>query len=180
MGADEAAFDFVTLTPEHDRSAFACGESALDDYLRHQASQDLRRRIARIFVAIEHGRGALAGYYTLSAASFSRERLPEALAKRLPHYPVPAAIIGRLAVAQVHQGRGLGTLMLADAVKRVLRASESLAIHALVVDAKNDRARAFYERHGFASFIDLSSRLFLPLDTAMKARAAGRTGQMAP
>jgi ribosomal protein S18 acetylase RimI-like enzyme len=172
--AAAAAIVFAPLGPQHDRTAFACGEPALDDYLRRRAAQDVRRRISRAFVALDPAPGAIAGYYTLSAASFSRDRLPEAEAKRLPRYPIPAAIIGRLAVDQRYQGRGLGELMLADAIKRVVRASEALAVHALVVDAKNERAKAFYERYGFVAFADTPNRLYLPIDTILKTRAAGR------
>ena len=164
---------FAPLGPEHDRSAFSCGEPALDDYLRRRATQDIRRQVARAFVALDLAPGAIAGYYTLSAASFAREQLPEAVARRLPRYPVPAAILGRLAVDQRYQGRGLGELMLADAIKRVLRASDTLAVHAIIVDAKNDRAKAFYERYGFVAFVDAPNRLYLPLDTVLKARLEG-------
>jgi GNAT superfamily N-acetyltransferase len=139
--ATKAEVVFEPLGPERDRSAFSCGEPVLDDYLRRRAAQDVRRKVARAFVAVDRATGGIAGYYTLSAASFSRQQLPEAVAKRLPHYPVPAAILGRLAVDRRYQGRGLGELMLADAIKRVLHASEVLAVHAIVVDAKNDRAR---------------------------------------
>jgi GNAT superfamily N-acetyltransferase len=97
------------------------GEPALDDYLRRRAAQDVRRRVARALVALERASGTVAGYYTLSAASFARQQLPEAVARRLLHYPVPAAILGRLAVDQRYQGRGLGELMLAGAIKRVPR-----------------------------------------------------------
>lgn len=83
---------------------------------------------------------------------------------------MPAAILGRLAVDRRYQGRGLGELMLADAIKRVLRASEALAVHALVVDAKNDGARSFYERYGFVAFVDTPNRLYLPLDTVLRTR----------
>lgn len=162
-----AEFLLEPLGAGHDRSAFDCGEPALDDYLRHRATQDVRRRVARAFVAVDRATGALAGYYTLSAASFSRHQLPEAAARRLPHYPVPAAILGRLAIDQRYQGRGLGELVLADAIKRVLRASEALAVHAVVVDAMNDRAKTFYERYGFVAFLDIPDRLYLPLDTAL-------------
>ena len=154
---------FEPLAPHHDRTSFSCGEPALDDYLRERAGQDGRRKIARVFVAVDRSNGLLAGYYTLSAASFFREDLPEGLAKRLPLYPVPAAILGRLAVDRRYQGRGLGALMLADAIKRLVRASESLAIYALIADAKNDGAKAFYEHFGFQAFPDASIRLFLPL-----------------
>jgi ribosomal protein S18 acetylase RimI-like enzyme len=165
---------FEPLGPEHDRARFSCGEPALDDYLRRLAMQDVRRHVARALVAVDRTAGAIAGYSTLSAASFSREHLPQAVAKRLPHYPVPAAILGRLAVERRYQGRGLGELLLADAIKRVLRASEALAVHAIVVDAKNALARAFYERYGFVAFVDAPNRLYLPLDTVLKARPGSR------
>ena len=168
--AAAAEIVFEPLGHEHNRSAFSCGEPALDDYLRRRATQDIRRRVARAFVALDQATGAIAGYYTLSAASFSRQQLPEAVARHLPHYPVPAAILGRLAVDRRYQGRGLGELMLADAIKRVLRASEALAVHALVVDAKNDGARSFYERYGFVAFVDTPNRLYLPLDTVLRTR----------
>lgn len=169
-----AAIVFEPLGLEHDRTAFSCGEPALDDYLRQRSTQDVRRRIARVFVALERASGTIAGYYTLSAASFARDQLPQAAAKRLPHYPVPAAILGRLAVDRKYQGRGLGELMLADAIKRVLRASEALAVHALVVDAKNDRAKAFYQRFGFVAFVDTPNRLYLPFATVLKTRPEAR------
>ena len=161
---------FEPLAAHHDRSSFSCGDASLDGYLRRQASQDVRRRITRVFVAVDPSNDRLAGYYSLSAASFYREELPENLAKRLPRYPVPAAILERLAIDRSLQGQGLGTLMLADAVKRLIRASETLAVYALIVDAKNDRAKAFYESFGFHPFPATSHRLFLPLDPLIKSR----------
>jgi GNAT superfamily N-acetyltransferase len=176
--AAEVAFE--PLGAGHDRSAFACGEPALDDYLRRRATQDVRRRVARAFVAVDRASGVLAGYYTLSAASFSRQQLPEAVARHLPHYPVPAAILGRLAIDQRYQGRGLGELMLADAIKRVLHASEAVAVHAIVVDAMSDRAKTFYERYGFIPFVDTPHRLYLPLDAALKARPGSPAAGLRP
>ena len=156
------------LGPGHDRAAFSCGEPALDDWLRRQASQDVRRRVAQVFVATDGASGTLLGFYSLSAASFARDGLPPDMARRLPGYPVPAAILGRLAVASTAQGRGLGEFLLLDAIHRVQRASEALAVHALVVDAKHDRAAAFYRRYGFIPFATDPRRLFLPLATAAK------------
>ena len=152
----------------HDRAAFSCGEPALDNYLRRQASQDVRRRVAQVFVALGDTHGQIAGYYSLSAASFEKEELPAELAKRLPHYPVPAAVLGRLAVGLAWQGSGLGEALLIDAARRVLRASAAMAVYALTVDAKNERARRFYERYGFRAFASLPNRLFLPLQTFEK------------
>lgn len=140
----------------------------LDAYLQRQASQDMKRRVAQVFVTLGEVRGSIAGYYSLSAASFRKEGLPPELSKRLPHYPVPAAILGRLAVDRSQQGTGLGALLLVDAMRRVLAASERIAVNALIVDAKNERAQAFYERHGFSPFLDERRRLFLPLETIAK------------
>jgi ribosomal protein S18 acetylase RimI-like enzyme len=158
------------LSPNHDRAAFSCGEPVLDAYLQRQASQDVNRRVTRVFVAIGKQPKAIAGYCSLSAASFDKRGLPPQLSKRLPHYPIPAAILGRLAVDKAYQGRKLGETMLMDACRRVVRASEALAMHALVVDAMNDRALAFYQRYGFQRFSDSDRRLFLPLETIEKLR----------
>jgi GNAT superfamily N-acetyltransferase len=157
------------LAAHHDRAAFACGEPALDDYLRRQAAQDVRRRIAQVFVAVGAAPEVVLGYYTLSAASYDKAELPPALAKRLPHYPVPAAILGRLAVARAQQGRGFGERLLLDAVHRVVRASQALAVHAVVVDAMSEGAAAFYARYGFRPFMSMPRRLFLPLATFERA-----------
>ena len=153
------------LGRHHDRSGFSCGEPALDEYLRQRASQDTRRRVAQVFVALGALESEIAGYYTLSAAAFRRDDLPPELAKRLPRYPIPAAILGRLAVSLSHQGRGLGEYLLTDALQRVMAASNALAIYAVIVDAKNDGAKAFYLRYGFQPFPNQPMRLFLPMST---------------
>ena len=113
---DEAPVVVEPLGSQHDRASFSCGEPALDSYLRRQATQDARRRIAQVFVVVGDVPGEIIGYYTLSAASFEKDRLPADLARRLPHYPVPAVVIGRLAVDRGHQGRGLGEILLLDAI----------------------------------------------------------------
>ena len=165
---DEAAPVVEPLGPHHDRASFACGEPALDTYLQRQASQDVRRRVAQVFVAVGDPPANIVGYYTLSAASFGKEELPPDLGARLPRYPVPAAILGRLAVARARQGRGLGEFLLLDAVRRVMRASAALAVYALIVDAKSERAARFYESYGFQPFATNRRRLFLPLQTMEK------------
>lgn len=162
---NEPALVVEPLGPHHDRAAFFCGEPILDAYLQRQASQDIRRRVAQVFVALGDSPGRIAGYYSLSATSFEKDELPPTSAKRLPHYPVPAAILGRLAVDRALQGQGLGETLLLDAIRRIVRASATIAVHAIVVDAKNDRAVAFYEQYGFRAFASERRRLFLPLDT---------------
>lgn len=161
------------LRPEHDCRAFDCGQPALNHYLRHQASQDRRRNVNRVFVARREHSSEVVGYFSLSAASFGKRELPADLARRLPHYPVPAALLGRLAVDQGQQGRGLGQHLMIDAFWRVLRASDDLALYGLIVDAKDDSARAFYLHHGFTEFPETPSRLFMPLGTIRQALLAG-------
>jgi GNAT superfamily N-acetyltransferase len=126
--------------------------------------------VAQVFVAVIAEEPELViGYYALNAASFDRLDLPPDAAKRLPSYPVPAALLGRVAVVLGWQGRGLGEHLLTDALRRVLQASAALAVHAVIVDAKDDRAARFYARYGFRAFPTNPRRLFLPLDTIAKS-----------
>jgi GNAT superfamily N-acetyltransferase len=157
-----------TVTPFdsklHDRSSFSCGATELDRYLRNFASQDVRRDVSRVFVATAAGEKVL-GYHSLSAASFRRDDLLAEHSKRLPRYPVPAALLGRLAVDKSVTGQGLGAHLLMDALERVRLASETLAVHAVIVDALDDGAAAFYRRFGYIMFPQADRRLFLPMAT---------------
>jgi len=160
-------FHLEPLGAEHDRALFRCGEDALDRYFQTQVTQDIRRRIANCFVAVETATNDVAAYYTISAASIPLVDLPPDETKRLPRYPtVPALRIGRLAVDQRFQGRGLGAALLADAAARTLKADA--AAFTLLVDAKNDQAVAFYRRFGFRVLASQPRTLFLPLATARK------------
>ena len=161
-------FAVEALERRHDRSRFACGSAPLDRYIRELALQDVRRRTARVFVAVPNGGAEVAGFYTLSAGSIARGDLPEREARRLPRYPVPVALLGRLAVDRGYGGRGLGASLLADAFRRVARAGETVAVYAMVVDAKDERAQAFYERFGFVRLPDAGRRLFLPMAAAAR------------
>lgn len=151
------------LDRRHDRTGFSCGLPELDRYLARQAGQDVRRRIARVFVCTTGKTDAVLGFYTLSALSIDLASLPNELSRKLPRHPVPCALIGRLAIDRSAQGRGIGRLLLADAVKRVTAAGETVAMHALIVDAANEDAKRFYEGLGFQSLTDDPMRLFFPL-----------------
>jgi ribosomal protein S18 acetylase RimI-like enzyme len=165
-------FRFETLGEQHDRSAFHCGEESLDRYFKTQATQDIRRRIANCFVALEAVTGQVAAYYTIAASSIPLVDLPEEVVRRLPHYPtLPAVRIGRLAVDLRFQGRGLGATLLVDAMRRTLQAPP--AVYALVVDAKNDQAVAFYQRYGFRVIVNHPRMLFIPMATAQKVFLEG-------
>jgi ribosomal protein S18 acetylase RimI-like enzyme len=163
-----AAFRMEPLGSAHDRSVFHCGEEILDRYLQTQATQDIRRRMANCFVAVEVATGRIAAYYTLSAASIPMVDLPAEETKRLPRYPtLPAVRIGRLAVDRAFQGRGLGAALLADAAHRAT--ASDIAAFTLLVDAKNDEAVAFYQHHGFRALVSQPRMLFLPLATVRNA-----------
>lgn len=154
----------------HRREKFACGSEALDAYLRNYARQDSVRNVARVFVACCPGDPEIKGYYTLSAASFDKDGLPLEIARKLPRYPVPATLLGRLAVDLSTQGQRLGEFLLMDSFQRVLLASRAMAVYAIITDAKDERARAFYEKYGFHPFQDNPLRLFIPLATIAQLR----------
>jgi ribosomal protein S18 acetylase RimI-like enzyme len=161
-------FRVTLLQGELDRSAFSSGSAPLDRYLKEQVTQDMRRRIAACFVALEDQR--IAGYYTLASASVLLNDLPASVTKKLPRYPtVPAIRMGRLAVDQAYKGQGLGASLLADALDRSIRSE--IAAYALIVDAKDGQAAAFYQHHGFMALPDSPRSLFIPLATAKAAQA---------
>lgn len=146
-----------------DTASFQCGNEPLNDYIRRYASQDVRKNVTRVFVAIpENDPQKLAGFFTLSAGSVSCSNLPEALARKLPRYPIPVALIGRLAVDNQFQGKGLGSILLADACHKVSQASAVLAVAGIIVDAKDQKSISFYEHFGFISLSGQADRLLLP------------------
>ncbi|MGA7342419.1 MAG: GNAT family N-acetyltransferase [Terracidiphilus sp.] len=149
----------------HDRSAFSCDLPTLDVYLQRQAAQDMEKHAAVVYVAVIEP-PAIAGYYTLSQFSIDLVHIPDALARKLPRYPVvPATLLGRLAVASANRGQRLGETLLFDALHRSLGQSAHIASTGVVVDAKDERTAAFYRRYGFTFILDAGLRLFLPMRT---------------
>jgi len=162
--SSESELVIEPLNRNHNRVSFNCGIESLDRYLKHQANQDIKRRISRVFVARSpQDKTSVLGYYTLSTLSIDLSVLPDKFAKKLPRHPIPAALIGRLAGDISGQGKGIGKMLLANAIKRTLAVSNEIAIYAMVVDAVNDEAESFYERYGFSRLVRSGSRLFLPL-----------------
>jgi GNAT superfamily N-acetyltransferase len=154
---------------KHDRAAFSCGVTALDDWFRLRAGQDEKRNVARVFVAIDD-QGVIVGFYSLSSFTLAIADLPPEYAKRLPRYDaIPAALIGRLARDKKVQGEGVGDLLLADAVRRVIGAARSLAVFAIVVEATDEKATIFYRGFGFVPFPNRPLRLFMPASEAAEA-----------
>lgn len=166
--SSSAPFRVVSLASEHDRAGFNSGSEPLDRYLREQVTQDVRRRVTACFVALTD-ESRVVGYYTLASASLLLADLPSSIGKKLPRYPtVPAVRMGRLAVDQGFKGLGLGGALLADALDRAV--GSEIAAYALMVDAKDETAAAFYRHHGFIALPETPLTLFLPLATVRAFR----------
>ena len=145
---------------DQDRAVFSCGVPALDHYLKAVASQDIRRGLAKCFVAIDKDTNAISGFYTLSATSVEAEDYPEK--KNVGRYArVPAALLGRLAIHENHKGKGLGKALLYNAMQKII--DNPLAVALMVVDAKDEEAAAFYQRHAFLCFGQGRSKFYLPI-----------------
>jgi ribosomal protein S18 acetylase RimI-like enzyme len=159
------------LARHHDRNDFDCGEPALNTFLQRLARQQAERDFNRTYVACAQGESRIRGYYAISAAAFDFENWPTSL--RLPRYPVPVARIGRLAVDVRSQGTGVGAALLQHAMVLAESLAQQIGLYAVVVDAKNEAAAAFYARYGFQRFSDQGLSLFLTTDVIRRALAAG-------
>ena len=159
------------LARHHDRNDFDCGEPALNTFLQRLARQQGERDFNRTYVACAQGESRIRGYYATSAAAIDFENWPASL--RLPRYPVPVARIGRLAVDVRSQGTGVGAALLRHAMVLAESLAQQIGLYAVVVDAKNEAAVAFYTRYGFQSFSDQGLSMFLTTDVIRRALAAG-------
>lgn len=163
-------YQFESLdSARHNRATFSCGVDALDRYLQRQARQDLATGVAAVFVLRDTKEDLIAGYYTLSSYTVSATSLPPEITKKLPRYPqLPAILIGRLANDQRYRGQGIGSALLVDALRRIVKTTADIAAIGVVVDAKDNNARQFYEHHEFLAFLDDEYKLFLPMGTAAR------------
>jgi predicted GNAT family N-acyltransferase len=163
------------LSSHHDVGSFDCGEHPLNYFLRRYAAANQGARISNTYVAVEQGSAGvdisspILGYYTLSLLSVSRDDLPADLVAQLPKYPIPAGILGRLAVDKKLHGQGLGTFLLFDSFQKVVNASQHIPIYALVVDAMFDHLVPWYKKYGFREFPNIARRLFISVDTLVKS-----------
>jgi GNAT superfamily N-acetyltransferase len=158
------------LVALHDRRNFSCGDPALDDYLRRFARQHAESKISRTYVAARNGR--ILGYYSLAMAAIRKDQLSERHQRRFPNYPVPVARLARLGVDQRQQGKGLGKLLLMDAIYRCHRLSAEIGSVGVVVDARHTRAQSFYRQFNFEVFPETPLTLWLPV--AAIARLFGK------
>lgn len=158
----------AALTERFDPAAhavadFACGEESLDRWLHRYAGQGERRDATRTFVAADE-QGTVWGYYTLVAGQLEHVEATEAVRKGLSrHFPIPVAILARLAVDESSQGQGLGASLLNDALERICRAAQEVAVRAAVVHAINHAAIGFYERFGFRGLSQVPRSLMVTL-----------------
>jgi predicted GNAT family N-acyltransferase len=167
-GAPPAEFQLEPFDKKkHDRAAFSCEHEALNTYLKHQAGHDVDKRVAAVFVLTSDGK-TIAGYYTLSQYAVDSGSIPAETMRTLglPKYKeLPATLIGRLARSVDFKGQRVGELLLMAALRQSLEHSRRIASVAVVVDAKNEIAKAFYQKYGFLDLPDHPNRLFLPMKT---------------
>ncbi len=154
------------LVAKHKRQDFSCGVNALDEYLRRFARQHNEANVSRTYVATHDH--AIFGFYSLTMSAIRRDNLPPKHRSRFPNFPLPVARLARLAVDSRYQRQGLGDLLLADALDRCLRLSNEIGMIGVVVDAKDEKARAWYERYEFERFPDLPLSLWLPTTAIAK------------
>jgi predicted N-acetyltransferase YhbS len=147
----------------HKTDGFECGHPSLDRWLRAYAGQSQRRDVARTFVVVDL-EWRVVGYYTLIAAEVEHGAASASVRAGVSrHFPIPVCLIARLAVDTSWQGRGLGRDLLRDAIRRALAASEQIGLRAVVVDAIDEGAAAFYRWHGFESAADDGLTLMVPI-----------------
>ncbi|WP_438711296.1 GNAT family N-acetyltransferase [Aquimarina muelleri] len=158
----------VSLDSSHKREGFECGKEQLDNYLKKQASQDMKKQLAACFVVTEeeNKENIVKGYYTLSNAGIPRDLVPLKYQKRFPksYDSIPATLLGRLARDISYAGQGIGEFLLLDALYNAYVASKKIGSFAVVVDPIDDKAIKFYEKYGFILLPD-SEKMFLPMKT---------------
>ncbi len=162
---------FQPLELLHDRRAFDCGVSALNEFLQKTARQHREKGLSNTYVLVDdENKSEIIGYFTLSFFEVSPQTLPDIHSKKLPKSDrLPAAKLARLAVSNNFKRKGYGALLLAEAIRRVVLAStQSGAITGFFVDAKDENARNFYLAFGFIPLNDFPMQLFLPLKTLLQ------------
>ncbi len=162
-------WQILRLVKTHRRDSFDCGDTELNEYLRKFARQNSDKGLGRTYVAVLPDEHVVRGYYSLTTSAVACETLPEDARKKLPRYPVPTALISRLAVDTSTQGQGLGQKLLMDGIYRVLQAADEIGIYAIEVEAKGDAAQSFYGKYGFTSLVDDELHMFLALKAAKRA-----------
>lgn len=151
------------LATQHRREGFDCGDAALNEFLLRQAGQQQRRGFGKTYVAVAKDGVTVTGFITVSAGQVATTSFPSQ--SKLPRYPAPMLRIGRLAVDVHYQGVGIGQDLLAFALRLAAEFAQRVGLYAVVVDAKHDKAKAFYVKLGFIACVDNPLCLYLPIAT---------------
>jgi GNAT superfamily N-acetyltransferase len=161
----------VPLAGEHRKECFNCGEPELDAYLKELAGQHAKRNISRTYVAVANEEPcSILGFYTLSMAQVAYAELPPEIRRKLPkHYPIPAARLARLAVERGAQGMGVGAGLLMNALVRCVSISQEVGAAGIIVDAKHEKAQAFYLKYGFIPLANNPLTLFMPMQVVLES-----------
>lgn len=154
------------LNAKHNRKAFSCGKTMLDNYFYFQVNQDIKRNLSACFVWNDADTNLIRGYYTLANNSIPLNKVTEQFRKKLPpaYESIPTTLLGRLAVDTRFQGMKTGQLLLLDALKRSYHLAENVGSFAVVIEPLEADVYAFYQKYGFISLID-SGKMFLPMNT---------------
>lgn len=154
------------LDKKHNREDFDCGKELLNNYLKNQAGQDVKRKLSACFVLSESETNTIKGYYTLSNNSISIHSFSEQIQKKLPksYTSIPTTLLGRLAIDKKYQGAGIGKILLIDALKRSYEISQKMGSFAVVVDPIDEEAERFYEKYDFIKLFD-SQKMFIATKT---------------
>ncbi|MCF7939660.1 MAG: GNAT family N-acetyltransferase [Spirochaetales bacterium] len=157
------------LNRDFNREDFSCGIEALDVFLKRHALKNQKQHLSNTWIAHEKDSTGILGFHTLSAASITCSSLPERYSKKIPRYPVPCVLLARFAVDKAYHSQGIGSYLLRDAMNKTIDISYTIGAYALIVDAKNEKARNFYEYYGFIRLPENDDSLFLPINTIIQA-----------
>jgi GNAT superfamily N-acetyltransferase len=161
-------WEIAKLEERHERADFDCGNAALNEWLKQRANQWGKKDLARTYVLVPQGQPNVVGYYAVSNHHVSFEALTADQAKGIPTIDVPVVLLGKLAVSRSLQGKGLGGVLLVDALRRISTLAKDVGVRAVEVDAIDDVARKFYLKYGFVSLLDNPNHLWLPMAVVRK------------
>lgn len=164
---DPKKLPIVEIDDAHIVEEFDCGKPRLNAFIRKYAKENHKRFVSRTYVAVEANK--VYGFYSIAATSITAKELPSDHAEGLPKYPLPGALLARLAVDKLLQRQGLGKILLVHSLENIVASAKIMAAHVVVVDAKDDSAKQFYIDHGFIQLVDQEYKLFLPIATARDA-----------
>lgn len=165
------AIDIIPYERKYNRKHFSCGQPSLDHYIQNNVTQDVKARACTCFVVIDDDSNVIA-YYTLSNESVPIDGAPDDLREKIKYDHIPVTLLGRLAVHEDYKGRGLGKLLLADAMKRSFQIAEQhIASKAVIVDPIDETAVSFYAKYGFTTIPD-TGRMFMTMNKIREALQA--------